>query len=100
MPGAHAPAGTQLDWLWDDVYVPSAQGEHSRSVFEVPLVLTWLPFAQVLHGVQLEAFSVALNEPLAQAAQVRSEVLDGMLVTYVPLGHVDHARHAVAGSPS
>jgi len=80
--------------------VPSAQGEHSRSAFEVPLALTWLPFAHVLQGVQLEAFSVALNQPLAQAAQVRSEALEGTLVTYVPLGQADHATHPVAVAPS
>ena len=40
VPAAQAVTGTQLDWLFEDVNVPSAHDAHWRSAMAVPLVST------------------------------------------------------------
>lgn len=40
VPAAQSVADTQLDWLFEDVNVPSAHGAHWRSAIDVPLVST------------------------------------------------------------
>jgi hypothetical protein len=57
--------------------VPLAHGAQSRSVVELPSVLTNVPGAHVAHGVQLTAFVAVLNMPLGHAAHVRSLVEEG-----------------------
>ena len=63
-------------------------------------MVTYVPGSHVFQAVQLAALLSSLNVPLAHAAHFLSEVADGVLVTYVPLGHVVHRTHAVAPSPS
>jgi hypothetical protein len=48
--------------------VPLVQSAHWRSLDGVPGTLTYVPAAQELQAVQLGAFDVVLNEPLAQDA--------------------------------
>jgi hypothetical protein len=66
----------------------------------VPAVLTYVPAAQVDHAVQLIAFVVVLNVPLAQAAHVRSLVALPAAVARCPATQSVHATHAVAELPS
>jgi hypothetical protein len=84
VPAAQAPSGRHVDWFGDDEYVPAAQAAHWRSALTLPGVLTYLPGAQVLQGVQLASLVVVLKLPLAHPAHpahVRSAVAEGVLVT-------------------
>ena len=60
-------------------------------------MLTYVPGSQVLHGVQLVAFAVVLNVPLAHAVHVWSVVAVPLAATACPGTQLVHATHAVAG---
>jgi hypothetical protein len=80
-PAGHALLGVHASWFGDVEIVPSTQGVQRRSVVEVPALETNVPGSQVDHAVQLVAFDVVLNDPLAHAAQARSAFGEGAAVT-------------------
>ena len=63
-------------------------------------MLTYVPAAQVVQLVQLDALLVVVNVPAAHAAQVRSVVLEPLASTRVPATQLVHAAHGVAEVPS
>ena len=69
---------------------------HVRSLVDVPLALTYVPAAQVDQFVQVEAFAVVENAPLAQAVHTRLAVVLPAVETYSPGWHVVHEVHGVA----
>lgn len=80
--------------------MPGAQAVHWRSATVVPAELTNVPGWQSVQGVQLVAFDVVLNVPLAHAVQVRSVVALPLEVTRVPGAQSVQATQAVAAFAS
>ena len=74
-----------------------AHAVHCWSATVVPVMLTYVPGSQVLHGVQLIAFVVVLKVPLAHAVHVWSVVAVPLAATACPCTQLVHATHAVAG---
>jgi hypothetical protein len=91
---------THASWLAVVVCVPVAHGAHARSVVVLPVVLTNVPGAHVVHGVQLAAFAVVLNAPLTHAVHLRSLVAVPAVATLSPGEQSVQGTHAVAAFAS
>lgn len=74
---------------------PGLQVLHAWFVVEVPEVLTCSPGTHAVYVVQLVAFEVVLNEPLAQGAQVRFVVVLPGEAIEVPAAQSAQGTHAV-----
>jgi hypothetical protein len=66
----------------------------------LPGVLSTVPEGQVVQGVQLAAFTVVLNEPLAQAEHERSVVVVPDACSNCPAEQFVQFTHAVAAFAS
>jgi hypothetical protein len=74
--------------------VPGAQALHTASLAAVAGVLTKVPAAQTLTGVQDGAFVPKLKVPVAQGTHRRFTVAEGVLLTKVPAKQVTHGAQA------
>jgi hypothetical protein len=63
-------------------------------VVEVPGAVWTLPAAHAPTGRQTDWLEPEVNVPIGHAAQVRSLLSDGVLVTRLPAVHVVHMLHA------
>jgi hypothetical protein len=91
-PSLHAHA-SQWSALVVALKVPAAQSLQTASLDGLAGVLTKVPAAQMLIGVQAGTLIPTLKLFEPQARQTRSAVAEGVLLTKVPAGHVAHCVH-------
>jgi hypothetical protein len=97
-PSLHAQA-SQWSALVVALKVPGAQMLQTASLAVVAGVLTKVPAAQMLTGVQAGALVPTLKLFAPQTTHTRSTVADGVLLTKVPAAQVAHcAQEAALGS--
>ncbi len=74
--------------------------KHTAFALAVAGVVVVVPAGQTITALHLFAFSVEVNVPVAQAAQVRSVLVSPSATTEVPTTHVVLAMQGVPGWPS
>jgi hypothetical protein len=94
---SHVPAAQATGWLVPPAQkLPGSQTAQTAGEVGVPDAICTVPAAQLPHGWQLVWFALLEYCPLGHSAQIRSTVVDGVLVTNVPGKQVVQAVHVGA----